>query len=85
MSSLPIVGWRLWYGDYQTFSHTDGSWDQAPSSNVQVLQYLHEPPYNTLTYGEDEYRLTPDASVKLGAWMGEQEFDALIKVVLNSA
>lgn len=80
---LPVLGWRLVYGDGSTFSSDDGSWDDAPSTNVQVLEYLHEPPYRTFTYGEDEYRLTPDHSPKFGAWMEESAFHALVALAFG--
>jgi hypothetical protein len=80
---MPVVGWRLWYGDGTTFDSGQGSWDQAPAQNVQVLEYLHEPPYRTLSYGEDEYRLTPESAPKWGKWMDEAAFHALVAEVVN--
>lgn len=80
-SWLPIQGWCLYYGDGSTFSHLNGSWDEAPISGVQVLKYLHSEPYQTLTYGEDEYRLTAEHSVKFGEWMDDAAFYALIERV----
>lgn len=81
--SLPVVGWRLWYGDGSVASSVDTSWDDAPDQDVQVLEVLHPAPYRTLTYGVDEYRLPGTVSVKFGAWMDEQEFYALVTRVTN--
>lgn len=82
--TLPVVGWRLYYGDGSVVSHLDCSWADAPSENVQVLEQLHDPaPYRTLTYGDDEYRLTPDSEVKFGAWMDAADFEALVDRVLR--
>jgi hypothetical protein len=78
---LPVLGWRLYYGDGSTFSHLDGEWEQAPHGDVQVLEYLHAEPYRTLVYGEDEYRLTSAHSRKFGKWMDEAAFYALVDQV----
>lgn len=82
---LPIRGWRLWYSDGSTFSSFDGTWEEAPSNDVQVLEILQKPkPYRTLNYGIDEYKLPNNDLVKLGAWMQEDAFYALIKKVLEA-
>lgn len=75
---LPVIGWRIIYGDGSVYSSDDGTWDDAPSNDVQILEYLHEPPYRTFTYAEDEYQLTPEHSKKFGAWMEEGAFYALV-------
>ena len=75
---LPVIGWRITYGDGSTFTDVDGSWDDAPDQNVQILEYLHEPPYRTFEYGIDEYRLTPESAPKFGKWMVLKEFEALV-------
>lgn len=80
---LPVIGWRLWYGDGTIVSSDQSSWDAAPDQNVQVLEWLHEPPYRTLCYGEDEYRLTPDATPKFGRWMELSAFEQLVDRVVN--
>ena len=32
-----MILWRIYYGDGSTFSSEDGSWEQAPSDDVQVV------------------------------------------------
>jgi hypothetical protein len=78
---MPVLGWRLHYGDGSIFTHLDGAWEVAPSENVQILEYLHEAPYRTLAYGHDEYRLTPDSAVKFGNWMDLAAFEAMVERV----
>lgn len=80
---LPILGWRLHYGDGSTFTNLDGEWEQAPSENVQVLEYLHDTTYRTLVYGVDEYRLTPAHACKFGKWMDLPDFEALVDRVVR--
>ena len=29
--------WRIWYGNGTTFDSNDGTWEEAPSDNVQVV------------------------------------------------
>ena len=36
-----IIGWKIWYGDDTTYSSSQGTWDSAPSENVQAVM-LHE-------------------------------------------
>lgn len=79
---LPVIGWRITYGDGSTFTSDNGSWDDAPGKNVQILVHLHEPPYRTFEYGLDEYRLTPDSEPKFGKWMVLEEFEALVAEAL---
>lgn len=81
---LPVIGWRLWYSD-STFSSEDGTWDEAPSTDVQALEVFHEAPYRTLTYGDDVYRLTPDSTPKQGGRMDDAAFDALVTQVVSRA
>lgn len=33
----PSRGWKLFYGDGRTFSSNDGTWDEAPDQNVQLV------------------------------------------------
>lgn len=34
---LPVVSWRIYYGDRSIFSSTDGDWVDAPFLNVAAL------------------------------------------------
>lgn len=79
MYDLPVIGWCLYYSDGSTFTNEQGDWDSAPSDDVQILKVLHEPPYRTFTYGYDTYQLTPESSVKLGRYMNEEAFYALVE------
>lgn len=81
---LPIIGWRIYYGDGSVFTSADGSWDDAPSEDVQILEYVHAEPYHTLCLGEDEYFLTPDSSVKYGKWADTAWFESLRESVVNA-
>lgn len=78
---LPILGWRLYYSDGSSFSHEDGSWSDAPSIDVQVLEVLHEPPYRTLSHGDDEYRLPGEADVKFGRWADFETYEGIVRAV----
>lgn len=58
------------------------SWADAPDQDVQVLEWLHEPPYRTLTYGIDQYTLPGETAIKYGGWMDETLFDELVAKLL---
>lgn len=35
--SVAVRGWKLFYGDGRTFSSNDGTWDDAPAQDVQIV------------------------------------------------
>lgn len=81
---LPVIGWRLWYSDGSFVASDQMSWEQAPDTDVQVLEIFHDPaPYRTLSYGVDEYQLSPDSTVKFGRWMNREAFEALVERVVS--
>jgi hypothetical protein len=81
--SSEVVRWRIYYPD-SVWDSADGPWDDAPSDNVQIVMLYHEPePYRTVMMGEDEFRLTPNSSVKYGKWMDDAEYEALVKIAME--
>ena len=79
----PVVSWRIYYPD-SVFTSDDGSWDEAPNENVQIIMLFHEPePYRTVLMGEDEFRLTPESSVKYGKWMPDDEYFSLVALAME--
>lgn len=68
-------GWRLYYGDGSTFDSADGSWDEAPVGNVQVLMLYLEPPlYRNQVVAADEYYLPGGSSAKYGLAISDEGF-----------
>lgn len=79
---LEIIGWKIYYSN-STFTSEDGAWEEAPDQDVQAVEYIHESPYKTLTYGEDFYNLPGHDAIKCGAWMEENEFNDFIKSIFG--
>jgi hypothetical protein len=67
-------GWRLYYGDGSTFDSWEGSWEEAPSDNVQILMLYFEPPYKSQIAGWDDYELPPSSEKKYGKSIPEEHF-----------
>ena len=57
--------WRIWYSDGSTFSSADGTWEEAPGRDVQIILF-HDPDRGwTLRHGAntrkgDFFRMDPD-------------------------
>jgi hypothetical protein len=81
--SLPVVGWRLYYSDGSTFTSADGSWADAPASDVQILVVFHGDGYRTFSHGDDFYFMPGKGAVKVGAWMDFDEYEALVARALS--
>lgn len=79
---LPVTGWELVYADDSRYSHLSGPWRLAPDQ-VQVLVLRHADGYRTLTYGEDVYRLAGEKATKVGVWMDDAAFHALVDRVIK--
>lgn len=81
---LPITGWELVYADGRTVTSAQTSWAKAPASGVQMLVMLHQPPYATVTYGEDTYLLPgqPTRTRKAGSWMDNRPFYDVVDSVM---
>lgn len=37
MDDRDIIAWKIFYGDGSTFSSKDGEWEDAPTTNIQVV------------------------------------------------
>jgi hypothetical protein len=76
---LPIIGWKIWFGDGTSVNSFDETWNDAPKENVQVVCYYHGKGYRTFSSGCDEYALPSISSeTKLGKLIPDEEF-AIIK------
>ena len=75
---LRMIGWKAWCDDGVVYSSRTHRWPQVPKIGVQVLCVYHAKPYRTYTYGEDVYHLPGRKSVKLGRWMSDDDFAAVV-------
>jgi hypothetical protein len=75
---LPIIGWKIWFGDGTSVNSFDQSWEGAPKENVQVVCYYHGRGYRTFSSGCDEY-FNPSISgeSKLGKLIGDEDFEVI--------
>lgn len=82
---LPITGWELVYANGSTVTSEQSTWAKAPAAGVQMLVMLHDPPYATVTYGEDFYLLPgqPARTRKAGQWMDDRPFHELVGSVMD--
>lgn len=55
-----------------------GSWEDAPSRDVQVLMLYLDPPYREIVHGHDTYLLEGETQVKYGKWMDDDAYVALV-------
>jgi hypothetical protein len=66
--------WKLWYSDGSTFTHEDGSWEDAPSRGIVVLVYDDGETGREVEHGKDYYLwwegrgTTPWGVDKAGLW-----------------
>lgn len=58
---MTIKGWRLYYGDGTTFDSTQGSWEDAPATNVQVLSVYYEETYRI--FDQSRWQIRPRRSL----------------------
>ena len=84
MSLLPIIGWRIWYGDGTVADSRRVSWADAPVEGVQVIAMYHEGGRKTLTSGLDTYAMPGEYWEKAGAWIDDEAFDAMYAAAFGS-
>jgi hypothetical protein len=76
---------RIYYGDGSVWTWEDGSWNKAPSDNVQVVMIDRGPPdYREIVQGVDKYRIPElGRSVKYGKQMDGRKYRALVNRAMS--
>lgn len=74
----PCVGWRVWTQS-EVFCSDTHSWSDVPGTGIQILVTYDDLGGRNFTYGQDEYSIEGESDVKLGEWMGDEEFYALVR------
>ena len=60
--------WRIWYSDGSTFSSEDGTWEEAPGRDVQIILFWDPDRGWTLRHGAntrkgDFFRMDADGTI----------------------
>lgn len=69
---LPVIGWRVYCADGTSYTRDA----HLIPPTVQVVVNFHAPPYRTLEYGADTYRV--DGVTLRGAWMTDEAFARVV-------
>ncbi len=93
-----IVWWKIYYGDFSTFSSEDGSWKAAPDIDIQVILLWRIDQNTRILRGRDYYWYNPQADfytfgftndlfeikgqVKTGSWTSGKDFTKIYWNVL---
>lgn len=75
---LPLLGFKVWYGDGTTFDSSQGPWAGAARVGVQCVKFLHEGGRSTFTDGYDEYTCPGETVPLLGL---EIDWDKYIGII----
>ena len=75
--------WRIYY-PASTFSDEDGSWDEAPSDDVQALVWWTNEGVN-VDWGVDAYSLPGHDGIKHGGKIGDRLYEQIAKQARSDA
>jgi hypothetical protein len=78
-SLLPVIGWKIWYGDGSICHSGMCSWADAPREGVQVTRLYHGGRYSTIADGSDEYTLPGETETKLGEEIDLDVYAGILK------
>ena len=70
-----MIDWKLYYGNNTTFSSDDGSPEEAPARDIQVVSYIDTRVGKVSLKGADWY------IYRDGSWFGTDEFGLLDQLV----
>lgn len=95
-----VIYWRIYYGDYTNWSSSDGSWQDAPDDDVQIVVLWRMDTATRMMSGADYYWCDPlhkdpfgrtndhgetHGDLKTGKWVSDEDFDTIRLIATNDA
>jgi len=89
-----IIWWKIYYGNYTTWTSNDGPWKDAPDKDIQVVLLWRADKNTRIFFGRDYYCYNPKeplynfsqtnnlseakGQVKTGSWAGDWDFQKIL-------